>query len=217
MIQSAISLCEDSLHKHTRHAEDVVIHRLIVCVSDVSNHHQTRGRFHPPTVTLLLRLSPPIVQIVPSSFRARTLTSSPSLSAQRFDERATETVEGSVENEKQRFFFHAFCSQHTGEYSISAVSGRYNGATEGFWQAHYSTSLPHYTPTHPNISSHYLIDLLAFVTKSCSRSPQSTSDRFPILDESKVESASIGADIGGVLQGKPAVTGLMWSCHCVVT
>lgn len=73
-------------------------------------------------------------------------------------------------------------------------------------------------PTHPsNISSHYLIDLLAFVTKSCGRSPQSTSDRFPILDQSKVESASIGADIGGVLQGKPAVTGLMCSCHCVVT
>ncbi len=104
-----------------------------------------------------------------------------------------------------------------GEYSISAVSCRYNGPSEGFWQAHYSTSLPHSTPTHPNISSHYLIDLLAFVTKSCSRSPQSTSDRFPILDQRKVESASIGADIGGVLQGKPAVTGLMCSCHCVVT
>lgn len=107
-----------------------------------------------------------------------------------------------------------------GEYSISAVSSCYNGASEGFWQAHYSTSPPLPTsqpPTHPNISSHYLIDLLAFVTKSCSRSPQSTSDRFPILDQSKVESASIGADIGGVLQGKPAVTGLMCSCHCVVT
>lgn len=48
MIQSAISLCEDSLHKHTRHAEDVVILRLIVCVSDVSNHHQTRGGFTLP-------------------------------------------------------------------------------------------------------------------------------------------------------------------------
>lgn len=48
MIQSAISLCEDSLHKHTRHAEDVVILRLIVCVSDVSNHHQTRGGFALP-------------------------------------------------------------------------------------------------------------------------------------------------------------------------
>ena len=48
MIQSAISLCEDSLHKHTRHAEDVVILRLIVCVSDVSNHHGTRGGFTLP-------------------------------------------------------------------------------------------------------------------------------------------------------------------------
>lgn len=48
MIQSAISLYEDSLHKHTRHAEDVVILRLIVCVSDVSNHHQTRGGFTLP-------------------------------------------------------------------------------------------------------------------------------------------------------------------------
>lgn len=94
---------------------------------------------------------------------------------------------------------------YIGKYSISTVSSCYNGAGEGFWQAHY------------RISSHYLIDLLAFVTKSCGRSPQSTSDRFPILDQSKVESASIGADIGGVLQGKPAVTGLMCSCHCVVT
>lgn len=104
-----------------------------------------------------------------------------------------------------------------GEFSIRAVSSHYNGASEGFWQDHYSASHPHSTPTYPNISSHYLIDLLVFVTKSCSRSLQSTSDRFPILDLSKVESASIGADIGGVLQGKPAVTGLMCSCHCVVT
>lgn len=97
-----------------------------------------------------------------------------------------------------------------GEYYISPVSNRSNGAHEGLWQAHYSTSLPHSTPTHPNISAHYPIDLLAFVTKSC-------SCRFPILDQGKVESALIGADIGGVLQGKPAVTGLMCSCHCVVT
>lgn len=55
MIQSAISLCEDSLHKHTHHAEDVVILRLIVCVSDVSNRHQTRGGF-----TLPLSLSFPV-------------------------------------------------------------------------------------------------------------------------------------------------------------
>lgn len=48
MIQSAISLCEDSLRKHTRHAEDVVILCLIVCVSDGSNHHQTRGGFTLP-------------------------------------------------------------------------------------------------------------------------------------------------------------------------
>lgn len=48
MIQSAISLCEDSFHKHTRHAEDVVILRLIVCVRDVSSHHQTRGGFTLP-------------------------------------------------------------------------------------------------------------------------------------------------------------------------
>lgn len=48
IIQSAISLCEDSLHKHTRHAEDVVILRLIVCVSDVYNQHQTRGGFTLP-------------------------------------------------------------------------------------------------------------------------------------------------------------------------
>lgn len=48
MIQSAIWLCEDSLHKHTRHAEDVVILRLIVCISDVSNHKQTRAGFTLP-------------------------------------------------------------------------------------------------------------------------------------------------------------------------
>lgn len=36
-----------------------------------------------------------------------------------------------------------------GEYSISAVSSRYNGASEGFWQAHYSTSPPNSTTTHP--------------------------------------------------------------------
>lgn len=107
---------------------------------------------------------------------------------------------------------------YIGKYSISTVSSCYNGASEGFWQAHYRipSPIPPHPPT-PNISSHYLIDLLAFVTKSCGRSLQSTSDRFPILDQSKVESASIGADIGGVLQGKPAVTGLMCSCHCVVT
>lgn len=48
MIQSAISLGEDSLHKHTHHAEDVVILHLIVCVSDVSNRHQARGGFTLP-------------------------------------------------------------------------------------------------------------------------------------------------------------------------
>lgn len=35
-----------------------------------------------------------------------------------------------------------------GEYSISAVSSCYNGASEGFWQAHYSTSPPP-LHTHP--------------------------------------------------------------------
>lgn len=45
MIQSAILLCEDGLHERARHAEDVVILRLVVCVSDVANHHQTRGVF----------------------------------------------------------------------------------------------------------------------------------------------------------------------------
>lgn len=50
------------------------------------------------------------------------------------------------------------------------------------------------------------------------RSRKRTWDKFPVLDEAKAESASIGADVGGgVLQGKPAVTGLMCSCQCVVT
>lgn len=56
LIQSAILSREESLRKHTHHAEDVVICRLIVCVSGVSNHHQTRGGFRPPSVTLPLCL-----------------------------------------------------------------------------------------------------------------------------------------------------------------
>lgn len=71
MIQSAIPSCEDSLRKHTRHAEDVVILRLIVCVSDVSNHRQTCGAFRPPSVTLLLRLCLQSQKLSPPSFCSR--------------------------------------------------------------------------------------------------------------------------------------------------
>lgn len=109
-----------------------------------------------------------------------------------------------------------------GEYSISAVSSHYYGTSEGFWQAHYSTSQPHPTtipPTHPPKFLFSLPDRPVNIRyqKLKPLTADYTSDKFPILDESKVESASIGADIGRVLQGKPAVTGLMCSCHCVVT
>lgn len=110
-----------------------------------------------------------------------------------------------------------FC-QCIGVYSISTAQSHYFCTSKSFWHALYSIPQTQFCLTHhSNISSHYLIDLLAFVTKSCSRSQQSTSDGFPISDQKKVESASIGADIGGVLQGKPAVTGLMCSCHFVLT
>lgn len=66
MIQSAIPSCEDSLRKHTRHAGDVVILRLIVCVSDVSNHRQTCGAFSPSLRHSLSPSLPPIAQIVPA-------------------------------------------------------------------------------------------------------------------------------------------------------
>lgn len=118
-------------------------------------------------------------------------------------------------------FFFFFLYLHEGEYAISAVSGHYHGTSQGFWQAHYSTSPhPHSAPTCPNISSHLPDQHVS------SRHPQPpkrwsrkrTRDKFPVLDEGKAESASIGADVGGgVLQGKPAVTGLMCSCQCVVT
>lgn len=54
--------------------------------------------------------------------------------------------------------------------------------------------------THPNIFCPYLIDLLAFVSKGRSCFLPSPSGTFS--QESEGESASIDADIGGVLQGE---------------
>lgn len=54
--------------------------------------------------------------------------------------------------------------------------------------------------THPNIFSHYTIVLLAFVSKGCCCFLPSPSGS--ISHESEGEAAWIGADIGGVLQGK---------------
>lgn len=64
---------------------------------------------------------------------------------------------------------------------------------------------PNRSPTaHPS-KYHYLIDLLAFVSKGCSRFLPRRLDS--VSHKSEGESASIGADIGGVLQGET-------SCDC---
>lgn len=64
---------------------------------------------------------------------------------------------------------------------------------------------PNRSPTaHPS-KYHYLIDLLAFVSKGWSRFLPRLLDS--VSHKSEGESASIGADIGGVLQGET-------SCDC---
>lgn len=55
MIQSASVPSEDG--RRTRHAEDLVVLRFIVCVTDVSSQRQTRGASRPPSIRPSVRSS----------------------------------------------------------------------------------------------------------------------------------------------------------------